>query len=135
MDEAIREIALAASFTTLTSMKQQLLQRFSGIPKLLARMQTFLSNATIQQQLNGDNMVSSRKMGILGQVALNDPAQNPHLGNALNDPSSEQLKEISQVALIDPTPRNSLKQSLIPSSLKEMKTSLKKSNPNKKSNV
>ena len=27
------------------------------------------------------------------------------------------IKEISQVALIDPTPRNSLKQSLIPSSL------------------
>ena len=24
---------------------------------------------------------SSSKMGILGQVALNDPAQNPHLGN------------------------------------------------------
>ena len=22
-----------------------------------------------------------------GQVALNDPAQNPHLGNALNDPT------------------------------------------------
>ena len=26
-------------------------------------------------------------MGIPGQVALNDPAQNPHLGNALNDPT------------------------------------------------
>ena len=32
-------------------------------------------------------LVSSRKMGIPGQVALNDPAQNPHLGNALNDPT------------------------------------------------
>ena len=31
---------------------------------------------------------SSRcKMGIPGQVALNDPAQNPRLGNALNDPT------------------------------------------------
>ena len=27
------------------------------------------------------------KRGIPGQVALNDPAQNPHLGNALNDPT------------------------------------------------
>ena len=24
---------------------------------------------------------------LAGQVALNDPAQNPHLGNALNDPT------------------------------------------------
>ena len=32
MDEAIQEIALAAPFTTLTSIKQQLLQRFSGVP-------------------------------------------------------------------------------------------------------
>ena len=31
---------------------------------------------------------SSRcKKGIPGQVAPNDPAQNPHLGNALNDPT------------------------------------------------
>ena len=35
-------------------------------------------------------------MGIPGQVALNDPAQNPHLGNALNDPTP------GQVALNDP---------------------------------
>ena len=48
------------------------------------------------------NQLSSSKMGIPGQVALNDPAQNPHLGNALNDP---QLKEISQVALNDPSLR------------------------------
>ena len=34
--------------------------------------------------------LSRCKRGIPGQVALNDPAQNPHLGNALNDP---QLKE------------------------------------------
>ena len=53
---------------------------------------------------------SRRKMGIPGQVALNDPAQNPHLGNALNDPTprkrvhsmtppSEQLKEKSPLVI------------------------------------
>ena len=31
--------------------------------------------------------VSRCKRGILAHVALNDPAQNPHLGNALNDPT------------------------------------------------
>ena len=31
--------------------------------------------------------VSRCKKGIPGQVALNDPAQNPHLRNALNDPT------------------------------------------------
>ena len=45
-------------------------------------------------------------MPILGQVALNDPAQNPIWEtSALNDPTSEQLKEISQVALNDPDPQ------------------------------
>ena len=39
--------------------------------------------------------------------------------SALIDPSSEQLKEISRVVLNDPAPRNSLKQSLIPSSPKK----------------
>ena len=72
-DEAIREIALAASFT-MSRIKQQLLQRFAGVPisvkrgttmamasqpNLLARIQTFLSNATLQRQLNDeDSMVS-----------------------------------------------------------------------------
>ena len=32
MDEAIQEIALAAPFTTLISIKRQLLQRFPGVP-------------------------------------------------------------------------------------------------------
>ena len=32
IDEVIGEIALTAPFTTLTSMKQQLLQQFSGVP-------------------------------------------------------------------------------------------------------
>ena len=42
--------------------------------------------------------------------ALNDPAQKNPIWetSAHNDPSSEQLKEISQVALNDPAPRNSL---------------------------
>ena len=45
-------------------------------------------------------------MPILGQVALNGPAQNPIWEtSALNDPTSEQLKEISQVALNDPDPQ------------------------------
>ena len=48
-------------------------------------------------------------MPILGQVALNDPAQNPIWEtSALNDPTSEQLKEISQVALIDPQLKENL---------------------------
>ena len=75
-------------------------------------------------------------MPILGQVALNDPAQNPIWEtSALNDPTSEQLKEISQVALNDPDPqkKKSLKHPLLKK--KKLKTSLKKSNPNKKSNV
>ena len=45
--------------------------------------------------------------------------------SALNDPSSEQLKEILQVVLNDPTPRNSLKQSLIPSSPKKNENQFK----------
>ena len=79
--------------------------------------------------------ISSCKMPILGQVALNDPAQNPIWEtSALNDPTSEQLKEISQVALNDPDPqkKKSLKHPLLK---KKLKNSLKKSNPNKKKNV
>ena len=77
MDEAIGEIALAAPFTTLTSMRsssccsdflmyQSLCQQWHDIwmamasqLKLLARMQTFLSNATVQRQLSGEDSVVS----------------------------------------------------------------------------
>ena len=44
MDEVIREIALAAPFTTLTSIKQQLLQRFPGVP---------ISLSIVAQHLDG----------------------------------------------------------------------------------
>ena len=44
MNEAIQEIALAAPFTTLTSMKQQLLQRFPGVP---------ISLSTVARHLDG----------------------------------------------------------------------------------
>ena len=77
-------------------------------------------NLTRKQVLKLRTM-SRCKMGIPGQAALNDPAQNPHFGKRVHSmtPPSEQLKEISQVVLNDPTPRNSLKQSLIPSSPKK----------------
>ena len=72
------------------------------------------AGALIKEPLNSHkqiNDISRYIMPILGQVALNDPAQkkNPIWEtSAHNDPSSEQLKEISQVALNDTTPRNSL---------------------------
>ena len=42
--------------------------------------------AVINNMERSEN-ASRCKMGIPGQVALNDPAQNPHFGNALNDPT------------------------------------------------
>ena len=47
MDEAIREIALAAPFTTLASIEQQLLQRFPGVP---------ISLSTVAQHLDGHDI-------------------------------------------------------------------------------
>ena len=57
------------------------------------------------------------KWGIPGQVALNDPAQNPHLGNALNDPTPGKrvhsltppqgcIKEILSISLKKISPRH-----------------------------
>ena len=82
-------------------------------------MEKYLCNIFIFRLLNVDYrflLASSCKMPILGQVALNDPAQNPIWEtSALNDPTSEQLKEISQVALNDPDPqkKKSLKHPLL----------------------
>ena len=73
------------------------------------------------QPLQGQTKLSRCKKGIPGQVALNDPAQNPHLGNALNDPTLG--KRVHSM-----TP--SLKKIFLRH--KKMKTSLKKFNPNKK---
>ena len=44
------------------------------------------------------------KRGILGQVALNDPAQNPHLGNALNDPHFRETSALNDPQLKENLP-------------------------------
>ena len=78
-DEAIREIALAAPFTTLTSMKQQLLQRFSGVPISLSTMAQHVDGhgistkiagkdadvpfeCNVQRQLNGKHNISDKRL-------------------------------------------------------------------------
>ena len=43
----------------------------------------FASESVVTHLHSNKSSLDSRS----GQVALNDPAQNPHLGNALNDPT------------------------------------------------
>ena len=66
--------------------------------------------------------LSSSKMGFLANVALNDPTPGKRV-HSMTSPS-EQLKEILSISLKKISPRH-----------KKLKTSLKKSNLNKKSNV
>ena len=53
MDEAIREVTLAVPFTTLTSMKQQLLQRSPGVPISLSTVVRHLDGHGISTKIAG----------------------------------------------------------------------------------
>ena len=56
MDEAIREIALATPFTTLISIKQQLLQRFAGLPISMSTVARHLDGHGISTKIAGKDV-------------------------------------------------------------------------------